>query len=76
MAGFKDIIGHTQIIEHLQSAIELDKVSHAYIFNGPDKSGKRMLAEAFAMAWELTYISKFAVIPLVKYSAIPSFDKV
>lgn len=49
MAGFKDIIGHAQIIEHLESAIEMDKVSHAYIFNGPDKSEKRMLAEAFAM---------------------------
>mgnify|MGYP004629979247 FL=1 len=50
MAGFKDIIGHEQIKEHLQNAIEMDKVSHAYIINGPDKSGKMMLAEAFAMA--------------------------
>lgn len=50
MAGFKDIIGHEQIIEHLQNAIAMDKVSHAYIINGPDKSGKMMLAEAFAMA--------------------------
>ena len=49
MAGFKDIIGHEQIIEHLQNAIAMDKVSHAYIINGPDKSGKMMLAEAFAM---------------------------
>ncbi|MGN0141077.1 MAG: ATP-binding protein [Roseburia sp.] len=49
MAGFKDIIGHGQIIEHLQNAITMDKVSHAYIINGPDKSGKMMLAEAFAM---------------------------
>lgn len=49
MAGFSDIIGHTQIIEHLQKAIDSDKVSHAYIFNGPEKSGKMMLAEAFAM---------------------------
>lgn len=49
MAGFKDIIGHGQIIEHLQNAIAMDKVSHAYIINGPDKSGKKMLAEAFAM---------------------------
>lgn len=48
MAGFKDIIGHEQIIEHLQNAITMDKVSHAYIINGPDKSGKMMLAEAFA----------------------------
>lgn len=50
MAGFKDIIGHEQIIEHLQNAITMDKVSHAYIINGPDKSGKMMLAEAFVTA--------------------------
>lgn len=49
MAGFKDIIGHEQLIEHLQNAIKMEKVSHAYILNGPDKSGKMMLAEAFAM---------------------------
>ncbi len=49
MAGFKDIIGHEQIIEHLQNAIRMDKISHAYILNGPAESGKMMLAEAFAM---------------------------
>ena len=50
MAGFRDIIGHEQMTEHFQNAIKLDKVSHAYILNGPDQSGKKMLAEAFAMA--------------------------
>ena len=50
MAGFSSIIGHQQIIEHLQNAISMDKVSHAYIFNGPEKSGKMMLAKSFAMA--------------------------
>lgn len=50
MPAFSDIIGNEQIIEHLQNAIKLGKVSHAYIFNGPEHSGKRMLAEAFAMA--------------------------
>lgn len=50
MAGFKDIIGHEQMIEHLKNAITMDKVSHAYIINGPEKSGKMMLAEAFAAA--------------------------
>ena len=50
MAGFKDIVGNEQIIEHLQNAIALGKVSHAYILNGPEKSGKMMIAEAFAMA--------------------------
>lgn len=49
MAGFTDIVGHEQIIEHLKKAISMDKVSHAYILNGPDKSGKKMLANAFAI---------------------------
>lgn len=50
MAGFRDIIGHNQIIEHLKNAIRMDKISHAYILNGESNSGKMMLAEAFAMA--------------------------
>ena len=50
MAGFQDIIGHNKIVNHLKNAIEMDKISHAYIFNGEDNSGKMMLAEAFAMA--------------------------
>ena len=50
MAGFNEIVSHKQIIEHLKNAIIMDKVSHAYIFNGPEYSGKMMLAEAFAMA--------------------------
>lgn len=49
MAGFRDIIGHEQIIAHLKTAVALGRVSHAYIFNGPELSGKRMLADAFAM---------------------------
>ena len=44
MAGFNEIVGHEQIIEHLKNAITMDKVSHAYIFNGPEYSGKMMLA--------------------------------
>ena len=49
MAGFQDILGHEQIIEHLQNAIKTDKVSHAYILDGPDMSGKKMIADAFSM---------------------------
>lgn len=50
MAGFSEIIGHEQIKEHLKNSISMDKVGHAYILNGPDKSGKMMLAEAYAAA--------------------------
>ncbi|MBR6696651.1 MAG: DNA polymerase III subunit delta [Lachnospiraceae bacterium] len=49
MAGFSKIIGHQKIIEHLKGAIEFEKVSHAYIFEGEDGIGKKMLAKAFAM---------------------------
>lgn len=58
MAGFRDIVGHEQIIAHLKNAIAMDKVSHAYIINGPEKCGKRMLAEAFAMALQCTELQK------------------
>lgn len=47
---FGEIIGHEQIIEHLQNALSMEKISHAYILNGPKESGKMMIAEAFAMA--------------------------
>ena len=36
MAGFQDIIGHNQIIDHLKNAIRMEKISHAYILNGED----------------------------------------
>ena len=48
MAGFSEILGHGQIIEHLQNAIKLQKVSHAYILDGEEGAGKKMLARAFA----------------------------
>lgn len=48
MSGFQDIIGHEQIINHLKSAVKLNKVSHAYIFNGEKGSGKKTVANAFA----------------------------
>ena len=50
MTGFGDIIGHEQIIEHFKSALKNHQVSHAYILNGENGSGKSMLAKAFAKA--------------------------
>ncbi|MCD8300093.1 MAG: hypothetical protein LUC41_02795, partial [Clostridiales bacterium] len=58
MAGFADIIGHGQIISHLKTAIATDRVSHAYILNGPDHSGKRLLADAFAMTLQCETLDK------------------
>ncbi len=54
MAGFKDILGHEKEIRVLEQAIRSGKVSHAYIFEGEKGTGKRMLADAFAMTLECT----------------------
>lgn len=43
MGGFKDVIGHNEIIEYIQNAVKMDKVSHAYIMNGQKGSGRRCL---------------------------------
>ena len=58
MTGFGDIIGHEQIIEHFRSALKNHQVSHAYILNGENGSGKNMLAKAFAKAlvWRLDLV--------------------
>ena len=48
MIGFKDIIGQEHIKEHLQNAIKLDKISHAYIIEGERYSGKEFIAKVFA----------------------------
>lgn len=50
MAKFTDIIGQEQLKEHLQNAISMNKVSHAYIINGERSSGKEFIAKVFAAA--------------------------
>lgn len=50
MAGFQDIVGHRQIISHLQNAMENDHISHAYIIHGEHGAGKSLLAETLAMS--------------------------
>lgn len=50
MAKFTDIIGQEQLKEHLQNAIAMNKVSHAYIINGERSSGKEFVAKVFAAA--------------------------
>lgn len=50
MLRFEEVIGHEQIIEHLQTALQSGRVSHAYLLSGEDGSGKRLLASIFAAA--------------------------
>lgn len=46
MATFKDIIGQEQTKKYLQDAIKKGNVSHAYIINGENGSGRRLIASA------------------------------
>lgn len=49
MGSFKDVVGHKDIINYIRNAVLNDKVSHAYILNGERGSGKKLLANLFAM---------------------------
>lgn len=49
MSGFKDVVGHKDIIKYMKNAVEQNKLSHAYILNGQRGSGKKLLARLFAM---------------------------
>lgn len=49
MGSFKDVVGHKDILKYISSAVEDNRVSHAYILNGERGSGKKMLANLFAM---------------------------
>lgn len=48
--SFSGVLGHHRSIEILKNAMRSDRVSHAYLFQGPGGVGKRMVADAFAAA--------------------------
>ncbi len=50
MRRFADIVGQEQLREHLENAVRMGKVSHAYIINGERNAGKEFIAKTFAMA--------------------------
>jgi DNA polymerase-3 subunit delta' len=45
---FKDIIGHTELKEHLKNTVKENRVSHAQLFLGPSGNGALALAIAYA----------------------------
>ncbi len=45
---FKDIAGHTRIKDNLLNTIKQKRISHAWIFTGPEGNGKLALAVAYA----------------------------
>ncbi len=47
---FDDVVGQKVVIKTLKNAIENNKISHSYIFNGPRGIGKTSLAKIMARA--------------------------
>lgn len=50
MAKFTDIVGQPQLKNQLQNSLENNKLSHAYIICGENRSGKEFIAKIFAQA--------------------------
>ena len=50
MSGFRDVVGHKDIIDYITNVTKEKKLSHAYILNGEKGSGKTLLAKLFALA--------------------------
>lgn len=48
MDTFNKIIGHEDIKRYFSKAIKSEKVSHSYIFEGPEGIGKKSIAQAVA----------------------------
>lgn len=44
------IIGHKNIVKFLQKSIANEKISHAYLFYGPENLGKKTTAKYFALS--------------------------
>jgi DNA polymerase-3 subunit delta' len=48
---FDDLVGQERVARYLRAAVENDSASHAYLFVGPQGSGKRTAATALACAF-------------------------
>ena len=49
ITSFHEILGNEMIKEHFQKAIETHRISHAYILTGEAGTGRKSIANAFAM---------------------------
>ncbi|MBQ1491219.1 MAG: DNA polymerase III subunit [Blautia sp.] len=50
MVRFEEMVGHEEVIGHLQSVLRSRKVSHSYALVGETGAGKKMLSRTFAAA--------------------------
>jgi DNA polymerase-3 subunit delta' len=48
--SWESVIGQERVVSALESALAGERIAHAYLFHGPDGTGKRAVALAFAQA--------------------------
>lgn len=71
MYTFDEIVGHEEIVDHLQNAIKNGKVSHAYIMDGEKGIGKKLIANTFAKTLQC---EKGAITPCDDCTSCRTFD--
>ncbi|MBQ7916982.1 MAG: DNA polymerase III subunit delta' [Firmicutes bacterium] len=49
MNNINGLVGHDGVLKHIRSAVSAGRVSHAYLIEGAEGSGKKTLANRFAM---------------------------
>ena len=50
MYNFEDIVGNKHVVKNLKTSVDTGKISHAYIINGDEGTGKKLLSKIFAKA--------------------------
>ncbi len=71
MYKFENIVGNNNIINNLIKSSENDAISHAYILDGKEKTGKELIAKTFA---KLLLCENSKSSPCLKCSSCISFE--
>ncbi len=71
MYTFKEIIGNEKILNSFKKSIQNNKISHAYILDGKEKTGKTLIAKSFA---KLLLCENSGLEPCLTCTSCISFD--